>query len=189
MRDDIRCQIRKTYFDYVTGKNIIVLETEDNREKQLNSLKDKDVRCSIKQWKERRSLDANAYYWVIIGKLAATLHTSTTELHNRMISDYGQPEIIDGSLVHFILLDTIPWDKLNQIHLKPTAKTKVLDDGKLYRVYWVMRGSSTYNTKEMSILIEGLVSECKQAEIETLPPEELRRMLRAYKPKANPMVN
>ena len=44
----------------------------------------------------------------------------------------------------------------------------------------MLRGSSTYNTEEMSKLIDGLVSECKEQGIETLPPEELERMMQAY---------
>ena len=44
----------------------------------------------------------------------------------------------------------------------------------------MLKGSSEYDTKEMSHLIDGLVSECKEMGIETLPPEELERMMAAY---------
>ena len=41
----------------------------------------------------------------------------------------------------------------------------------------MLRGSSDYDTKEMSVLINGLVEECKEQGIETIPPDELRRIL------------
>ena len=50
----------------------------------------------------------------------------------------------------------------------------------MYRTYMMLKGSSEYDTKEMSHLIDGLVSECKEMGIETLPPEELERMMAAY---------
>ena len=77
---------------------------------------------------------------------------------------------------NIILDDNIPWQKLDNIHLRPTAFTKVLDNGRLYRVYYVMRGSHTYDTKEMSRLIDGTVSEAKELGIETMTPNEIERM-------------
>jgi len=44
----------------------------------------------------------------------------------------------------------------------------------------MLKGSSAYDTQEMSVLIEGLVSECKELGIETLPPDEIKRMLMTY---------
>ena len=55
------------------------------------------------------------------------------------------------------------------------------EDGKEYVYYKVFRGSSTYDTKEMSILVDGVVSECQEQGIETLPPAELEKMLKMWK--------
>lgn len=49
-----------------------------------------------------------------------------------------------------------------------------------YRTYVMLKGSSDYDTREMSELIDGLVSECKECGIETATPEELQRMLDLY---------
>ena len=59
-----------------------------------------------------------------------------------------------------------------------------MDNGKLYRVYVVMRGSHTYDTKEMSRLIDGTVQEAKEHGIETLPPDELERMMSTWHPQS-----
>ena len=44
----------------------------------------------------------------------------------------------------------------------------------------MLRGSHDYDTREMSVLIDGLVSECKEVDIETIPPDELRRLMERY---------
>lgn len=183
MNMELKCQIVSAYRDFANRKNIIVLSTDNECLEGASGLAGKTVIATLKQWRDKRSRDANAYYWALLGKIADILKTSTTELHNQEISKYGQPEIIDGSLVNFILLDSVPWQELEYIHLKPTTATKVLEDGKLYRVYRVMRGSSTYDSKEMSILIDGVVSEAKELGIETMPPEELERMINSWQPK------
>lgn len=53
----------------------------------------------------------------------------------------------------------------------------------MYRWFYQIKGSSEYNTKEMSHLIDGIVSECKEMKIETLPPWEVERMMTAYAKK------
>ena len=178
---EIKCKVLSAYRDWVKAKNIIVLETDNDCLESAIGFGEKMVRATLKQWREKRSLDANAYYWQLVTKISAELGKTNTEQHNEFISEYGQFEIMDGSLVNFILLDTIPWQKLDHIHLKPTAATKVMDDGKLYRVYRVMRGSHTYDSKEMSVLIDGAVEAAKELGIETLPPDELERMKAVWK--------
>lgn len=132
--------------------------------------------CDIKR--EKRSLSANAFFHVLCQKVAEKTSQSLTEVKNQMIADFGQ---IDTEIGSIILRDDIEWRKL-EIHLHPTTHTKILDNGKMYRVYYVMRGSHTYDTREMSRLIEGIVQEAKQQDIETLTPRELEQMLGRWKP-------
>ena len=136
-------------------------------------LKDKDISIEVKQYREKRSLNANAYFHVLVDKIAGIQRVTHTEVHNRLIADYG---VIDDQINNIILDDSIPWLRLDTIHLRPTTATRVMDNGKLYRVYLVMRGSHTYDTAEMSRLIDGTVEEAKALGIETLTPDELERM-------------
>ena len=55
---------------------------------------------------------------------------------------------------------------------------KTMDNGVLYRVYLVIRGSSTYNTREMSVLVDGIIQEAKQQGIETMTPADLAELRR-----------
>src|SRR5690554_4895208 len=55
---------------------------------------DQEKIYEIKEYKQKRSLDANAYYWVLVSKIADVLRTSKEELHFRMLKEYGQPRIV-----------------------------------------------------------------------------------------------
>ena len=151
-----------------------------NREKLVVWLmgqpEDKIFECVEKR--KKRSLSANAYMHVLCQKIAEMTNQSLTEVKNQMIADYGQTDTDLGTL---ILRDEIDWKKLPSIHLHPTTATRTLDDGRLYRVYYIMRGSHTYDSKEMNKLINGVVSEAKEVGVETLPPAELERMIGRWK--------
>lgn len=153
----------------------------------LDGLTGKAVEISIKEKKARRSLDANAYYWVLLGKLADKLRYSKPYMHNLMLKRYGQDLVIDGKLAYVVLPETEEATKkveeAETFHLRPTSETRDGKDGKTYRTYILLRGSHEYNTAEMAILIEGIVSECKEHDIETMTPEELERMMKAYEQK------
>lgn len=138
---------------------------------------DRDKVFTISEFRKKRSLNANAYFHVLVDKIAEKMRLSHTEVHNMMIADWGR---VDEELSTIIMDDEIPWEKVKAIHLRPTTHTQVLDNGKLYRVYLVMRGSHTYNSLEMAHLIDGTVQEAKKQGIETLPPQELERLKQTW---------
>lgn len=140
----------------------------------IEALQNVDLRLTAEKWRVKRSLSANAYYYVLLGKIAERAGETLTEAHNQTIADYGQA---DGNKI--LLLDDIDWRKVEWLHLKPTPEVQVVEDN-LYRAYLVMRGSHTYDTAEMSALIRGTIEDAKALGIETLTPVELEDMLRAY---------
>ena len=150
---------------------------------QETALKKAPVRLKATQWRERRSLDANAYYWLLVGKIAEALGASATEVHNTALSDYGQLETENGQLITVMLREDIDYRKLSELHLRPTSQVVENSKGTMFRCYYVVRGSHTYDSKEMSHLINGIVSEAKALDIETLPPDELERMFENAKKK------
>ena len=148
-------------------------------------LKEADkLKFSVKKYRKGRSLEANAYYWQLLTKLADKLQVSKPYVHNLLLRRYGQPEVIDGQMVYLVLPDSESGakraDEAETYHIRPTSEVKEGKAGKLYRTYLMLRGSSDYDTAEMSTLINGLVLECKEQGIETLPPEEFERMMAAY---------
>lgn len=155
----------------------------------LERYMDKELSVELKEYKDKRSKDANAYYWVLIGKLADKLNMSTTHLHNDMLRKYGQLEYVGERLVTVELNDTDEAqrkaDNAETFHIKPTSQVRMdMETGEVLRTWYMLRGSHTYNSKEMSTLVNGLVEECKDQDIETIPPEELERILREWQPKA-----
>lgn len=173
--------------DYATKHQKISLSVIQNVTQAYEELKDCELDIEIKKYRKKRSLDSNAYYHVLLSKLAKVLDCSMNELHNNMLCKYGYPEIIDGKSVLIPLQETEETEKTvkesQYYHLKPTSQVSTLADGKLWRTYIMMRGSSTYNTEEMARLISGLISDCKDAGIpdrEIATPDERRLLKEKY---------
>lgn len=149
------------------------------------SLQDKDLRLKAVRWTEKRSLNANAYFHVLVDKIADVTRESHTEVHNQLIADYGQVEVIDNHLMPVIIREDVDWRRLDTLHVRPTSNRKALDDGNMYQVYLVMRGSHTYDSKEMARLIDGAIYEAEQLGIETITPDEKARMLQQWQVRAS----
>ena len=164
------------YRDFSLKKWLVTFECDELPD--YDGTRGKALDLEIKVHREKRSLSANAYFHVLVGKIADVLKVTHTEVHNKLISEYGY---VDVDLPTVIIDDSIPYLKVETMHLRPTTATKVLDNGKLYRVYLVMRGSHTYDTQEMSRLIDGTVSEAKELGIETLSPVEIERMKKLWR--------
>ena len=97
-----------------------------------------------------RSLDANAYFHVLVGKIAEVMDCSKVFIKNKMIAEYGQYEKINGKLITIPLDDDIEAYDVEFCHLQPTTQTTINTAGKIFRINIVMRVSHTYDTKEMS---------------------------------------
>lgn len=143
--------------------------------------KDKKYRVEIKRHREKRSQEANAYYWVLIDKMAAALDTSKEEMHNTQLNRYGVIKLDEDGKPEFCMeRDGENYLTYKHNHLYPTDQTENRK-GVVYRWYIKLKGSSEYDTKEMSRLIDGTVEDAKELGIETLPPDELERMKAAWR--------
>lgn len=152
----------------------------------IETLAGKLLTVVLKLFRKMRSIDSNNYYWVLVGKIASHDRLSRTETHNRLLAEYGQDSIVDGALEWVAKPEDFDWTRCSEGHYKPSGMQviainsddgrRVVDDGERLDIYWVRRGSSTYNTEEMAILINGAVEECKERGIETLTPAELASM-------------
>ncbi|WP_321024982.1 hypothetical protein [Eisenbergiella porci] len=166
-----------------TNNFVVTIEVSDITLPELKRAEEQEKLSFIfRTWRKKRSLDANAYYWVLVEKIAKLNKSSKNVVHNIMLERYGALERMEGGqLIPICIRDDIDHREMDYMHLKPTSKT--LEKGGIrYRWYYLIKGSSQYDYLEMSVLIDGIVSECKELEIETLPPDELRRMKEAWKP-------
>lgn len=159
--------------DFKENKWLVTFELE-TEPKEFDELHDKELSIEVKAYRQKRSLNANAYFHVLVDKIAEKMKATHTEIHNWLIANYGQT---DDEVGIIILEDRIDWHRVDAMHLRPIPGQKqTLANGKMYQAYKVMRGSHTYDTAEMARLIDGTVSEAKELGIETMTPDELERM-------------
>lgn len=127
---------------------------------------DKTKKYEVKEYKKKRSKSQNAYMWEIIGKIADIQNLKKEEVYVQMLKDYGQSEIVS-------MLSTInPNGYLK--YYEEIGKGQV--EGKDFTHYKVFKGSSQYDSKEMNILINGVIQEAKQLNIETLTSQQIAGM-------------
>lgn len=127
---------------------------------------DKDKKFTIKEYRERRSLDQNAYAWKLITEIGNVLRKSKEEIYLQMLKDYGQGEIVS-------ILSSI--NPRGYFKYYEEIGTGIVND-KEFTHYKIYKGSSEFDRKEMSIFIDGIVQECKQLGIETLTPNEIAKL-------------
>lgn len=159
-------KLKEPIIDFVTHRLTILFEPNEDFLEAYEELKGKEVlSLEIKPYRKKRSLDANAYYWVLLTKLAKVMNTSNAEMHNLMLIHYGEPEIIEGKPVYMTVPDTEDAEKkvmqATEYHLMPTSQVRQGLDGIMYRTYKLLRGSSTYDPSEMatSVFISVLIRE------------------------------
>lgn len=129
---------------------------------------------SISVKKAKRSLDANAYAWVLIGEIASVLRANKEDVYITMLSRYGQLAVDDkGDAVIFSVRADIDFKSYYKYCFEIGESEA---GGNLFTHYRVVRGSSTYDSKEMAVFIDGVISEAKELGIETLPPDEVVRL-------------
>lgn len=174
--------------DLMSRHQKLEIEIDTDIREEYDKLKDKErLRIRIVQYRAKRSLDANAYYWTLLTKFAGVIGLSNPEAHNMMLRGYGQSEIFDGKAVYVTIPDTEESEKkvnnATDYHLAPTSQVRMGNDDVLYRTYRLLRGSRTYDTKEMSRLIDGLITCCKEAgipETEIASPNEKEILKERY---------
>lgn len=140
---------------------------------EVERYQNKDLDIEFSEHREKRSLSANSYFHVLCDKLRQAMNISMAECKNHLIAAYGQVLYLDGQQA--VIKTNVPPEEMYQAEYLHTWLIKVGTDGAYwYRVY---RGSSTYDTAEMSKLIDGTVQECKAQGIETMSPSQLKVLL------------
>ena len=130
---------------------------------------DKEKIYEIKEHKQKRSLNQNSYAWKLITELGNVLRKSKEEVYFEMLKAYGQSEIIS-------MLSTI--SPIGYFKYYEEIGTGIVN-GKEFTHYKIYKGSSEYNSKEMSIFIDGIVQDCNSVGIQTMSDEEIKELLRS----------
>lgn len=120
----------------------------------------------IKEKKNKRSLTANAYYWALLNQLASVMRMSNDECHFLMLQRYGVYEVVS-------VLSDIEVEGYIKYFLEIGKGTV---NGKQFTHYKVYKGSSQMDSKEFSVLLDGVRSECEEVGIPVLTPEETEKL-------------
>lgn len=127
---------------------------------------EKEKKFEVQECKGKRSLSQNSYCWLLINKIANILRLSKEEIYLQMLEDYGQS----------ILIPVKKGEKPNGYFKYYKYETSSILNGKEADWYKIYKGSSEFDSKEMTILIDGIIQECKQLGIETLTPDEIAKL-------------
>lgn len=164
--------IAQIFYDYGRKTTLLTLEIEGDARRSADELQDRRLTVSLKPYRKHRSVDANAYFHVLVGEIADALRISKPRAKNIMICRYGQQEYLENGQPAVIKTNIPPEAMLEQeaLHLWPCGS-----DGNA-TFYKLFRGSHSYDTREMSVLIDGTIADAKELGIETLPPDEIKQM-------------
>lgn len=143
----------------------------------LATKKDKKYVAEVKEFREKRSLDANAYAWVLIGKLSEKLELSPEEIYRAAIRDVGNNYEVMPIRNDALERWKVIWQSNGLGWLCEEIGPSKLDGYTNVRSFY---GSSAYDRAQMSRLINIIVQDCKTQGIETMTPAELARLTEAW---------
>ena len=140
--------------------------------------KGKNLSVEVKPHRNKRSLDANNYCWILCDKIAQVIGSTKEEVYRKVIRDVGVFQIIG---VEREAVDTFieKWSGGGVGWFAEDVGHHINDERRVMAYF----GSSVYNTKEMSRLIDELVNQAKELDIETRPQEEIDSLLKNWEGK------
>ncbi len=153
------------------GEAILSLALQGDEKSLYEKYNGKDLTVIIKEYRPKRSLDANSYFWVLCDKLSAKLRIPKEDIYRLEIKNTGG---------NFYISPVLESQKDNAVRLweshgigwfcEDTGTSKL--DGCTNIIFYA--GSSTYDTEQMSRLIDNIIQDCKEVGIETMTPEKLQ---------------
>lgn len=170
----IQAKVESTAIDAVTGNARISLITTDNScVPLLPMITGKELSVAFTDQK-KRSLNANAYAWVLIDKIAEVLKIPKSEVYRQAIMEIGGVSETGCFMQKAAPKLKEVWEKngLGWMCVEAEEPSKISGCVNLILYY----GSSTYDTKQMNRLLDFLIEEAKLQGIETATPNEIAKM-------------
>lgn len=161
--------------DFITGIPKITLAVNEKNDLLhcYDDLKDiEKLSIEIKPYRARRSLDANAYAWVLIDKIAENQCVTKEEVYRESIKNIGGNSEIVCVKNEAVERLCEGWRR-NGIGWQTDTFPSKIDGCTNVILYY---GSSVYDTKQMSLLLENLIQDCKTLGIQTESPEMIAKM-------------
>lgn len=161
-----------------TRKPLMVIELDRDSAEIDDLIKREKVSIEIKPYHKSRSLNANAYAWVLIDKLAEKLNLSPEKVYRETIRNIGG------------VCEIVNCNRNAVERLKSTWESHgigwqvdTVDMGGDWIICFLYYGSSVYDTAQMTRLIDTLVQECKEQDIDVMSEEERSLLLEQWSEK------
>lgn len=140
---------------------------------EIEKIKDVEkLTITAKRYKKSRSLTANGYFWQLADKMAKRLKSDKWTVYLLQLAKYGV--FTDVRVVPQAVKDLS----------KSFRYIEVLHETEMYTDVRCFYGSSTYDTAEMSDLINGTVEDAKTLGIDTMTPDEVKRLISVWQPNS-----
>ena len=165
-------KLQSVAVDVFTNKATItftVNELEEARALFQNLKECEKLKLKVDQYRQKRSLNANSYFWVLADKLAVKLGIPKEKIYRDAIRNIGgnsETVCVRNQAVKK-LCDS--WSQHGIGWQTDTMPSKIEGCTNVVLYY----GSSTYDTKQMTLLIDNIVQDCKAVGIETLSEKDL----------------
>lgn len=156
------------------GRQRITIETDDDLRGEYDRLHEKEISAEVKVYRKPRSLDANAYFHVLVNKIATTLCSSDEEVKKHLVVKYGTLETDEDGSVYSAMLPASA--DIDRLYPYTRCYKTVEHNGKHCKCYLFYKRTRDMDSKEMSHLIDGTVSEAKALDIETMTPDQLAQL-------------
>ena len=167
----MKARIKEITFD-AKGNKLLTITTREDILPLVVELQDQDVTVDLRKYRKSRSLDANAYCWVLVDKIAEKVGTDKISVYREAIRNIaGNSDIV---CVQDKALDALRegWEHNGLGWLTETFDSQISGCTNV-RLYY---GSSSYDTAQMAALIREIIDTAKEYGIDTATPEEIAAM-------------
>lgn len=161
------------------GEQYLTVETKSDMRPLFDRLKDEEVTFDIKKFRQKRSLNANAYFHVLVNKIAEVLKTSDAEVKKYLVCSYGVYK--KGSDLQTVGLKLPENADIDEIYPYTRLFDTREENGVLFHCYLLYKRTSEMDSAEMARLIDGTIYEAKELGIETDTPDEIARLKAMWK--------
>lgn len=156
--------------DWETNKLNITFQINEEPTNDINYISTcEQLNIKAVKYRQKRSLDANAYAWVLMQKIAEAINSDKWSVYLEMLKKYSRE-------FTFVICKEKAVDRLKELYRTCVDLGEVKVNGQEGHQIQVFFGSSTFDSKAMSVFIDGIVMECKELGIDTITPDELERM-------------